>query len=237
MSVGPPAPAPDVSRIVPVDRRGRRVRVELDDDSAIELALEVVERAGLGVGDPAEPELRAELLDQDLRWRTREVALGFLAHRVRSRGEVQRRLRTEDFPPHIVDACLEQLAAQGLLDDAAFADLFVRDRLNLKPSGPARLRHELRGKGVAPEVAQAAIERGLDHAGHTDQSLAVSVALRWLSGKGARERAALASAAYGGEREGALRRLIGFLQRRGFGGDAVRAAVAAVDAEARRAEG
>jgi regulatory protein len=100
------------------------------------------------------------LVDDDLRWRAREAALAFLAYRPRSRGETQRRLYGK-FPPAIVHACLDQLAAEGLLDDGAFADAFVRDRLLLRPRGPARLRDELRGKGVGGDVAQAAVTRGL----------------------------------------------------------------------------
>lgn len=237
MSPEPPSPAPRVCSLAPLDRRGRRIRVGMDDDSTLELALEVIERAGLGMGDPLDAELRAELADADLRWRAREVALGFLAHRVRSRGETRRRLRAAAFPTSVVEACLDKLAQDGLLDDGAFAAAFVRDRINIKPRGPARLRHELRGKGVDAGVADRAIQRGLEGAGHTDRSLAVSVALRWLGGAGARERPALASTEYGGEREAALRRLVGFLKRRGFGGDAVSAAVAAVQEEARRADG
>lgn len=97
----------------------------------------------------------------------------------------------------------------------------MRDQLHLRPRGPARLRDELRGRGVATEIAQGAVDRRLAHAGVTDESLAVQVALRWLFGKGAQERPALASASFGSERETALRCLVGFLKRRGFGGEAV----------------
>jgi regulatory protein len=231
----PPA-ARLVAQITPLDRRGRRVRVGLDDGTGLELALEVVERAGLGAGDPVDEALCARLVDDELRWRARNTALGFLAHRPRSRAETQRRLQRAAFPPKIVHACLDQLAADGLLDDGAFADAFVRDRLHLRPRGPARLEQELRGRGVGGAEAEAAVARGLADAGVSDESLAIEAALKWLRGKGARERDALVSARFGPDRDSALRRLIGFLKRRGFGGEAVRSALAAVDEAARRPE-
>jgi regulatory protein len=226
-----------VLTIAPLDRRGRRVRVELDDGAALELALEVVERTGLGPGDPVDEELSARLVDDDVRWRARDTALGFLAYRPRSRGETQRRLYSAGFPAAVVRACLDQLAADGLLDDGALADAFVRDRLLLRPRGAARLRDELRGRGVEREVADAAVTRGLAQAGTSDEALAVEVALAWVARRAARDRDALASARFGDERDAALRRLVGFLKRRGFGGDAVRRAVAAVDEAVRRSEG
>lgn len=228
---------PRVRAVTPVDRRGRRVRVRLDDGAELELALEVVERTGLGAGDPVDEPLRARLLDDDLRWRARDVALGFLAHRPRSRDEIRRRLHAAGFPPAVALDCLDRLIAEGLLDDRAFAEAFVRDRLRLRPRGPTRLGHELRGRGVDRDVADSAIERGLAEAGTNADSLAVEVALRWLSRRGAGEREGLASARFGERRDAALRRLVGFLQRRGFGGDAVRRAVAAVDDALRREGG
>ncbi|MSR35210.1 MAG: regulatory protein RecX [Gemmatimonadetes bacterium] len=231
------SPPPLVASLEPLDRRARRVRVELDDGTALELALEVIERVGLGPGDAVDAALSKRLLDDDLRWRARETALGFLAYRPRSRGETQRRLLAAAFPAAVVQACLNRLAADGLPDDNRFADAFVRDRLHLKPRGPARLRHELRGKGIDQEVADAAIGRGLANAGVSAESLAVDVALRWLAGRGAREREALASERFGEQRDAALRRLVGFLQRRGFRGEAVRRAIAAVDEAVSRAQG
>jgi regulatory protein len=232
-----PAPARRVAKIAPLDRRGRRVRVELDDGSALELALEVVERAGVGPGDPVDDEFAARLVDDDLRWRARDTALAFLAHRPRSRGETQRRLHSAGFPGAVIRACLDQLAAERLLDDDALADAFVRGRLHARPRGAARLRDELRGRGVDREVADAAVARGFADVGTSDEAIAVEVALDWLAGRGARNRDALASARFGDERDAALRRLVGFLKRRGFGGDAVRGAVAAVDEALRTRDG
>lgn len=227
-----PSAAPHVVALKSLDTRGRRVRIALDDGTQFELALEAVERAGIGTGDPIDREVHAYLIEQDLRWRARDVALAFLAYRARSRDETRRRLLEDSFPAAVVESCLDELTAERLLDDDAFADMFVRDRIHLRPRGPARLRDDLRKKGIAQDAAAAAVDRGLESAGVTDESLAIGAAIRWLQGKGPRDRAALAAPAFSAERQGALRRL-SFLQRRGFGSGAVRDAVAAVDASLR----
>lgn len=242
-----PAAARRIVALEPVDRRGRRVRLVLDEGDPVELALEVVERAGIGAGDPLDEALAAELVDRDLRWRARDAALAYLAHRPRSREETRRRLRAKAFPGEVIDACLDQLVLDGLLDDAAFADALVRDRIRLNPRGPARLRDELGRRGVSREAAAAAVERGFVHAEVSDRALAVECALEWLARR-SRERSALTESeprggAFGGARRmggssprvAAIRRLTNFLRGRGFGGEAVRAAVAAAEAEARRA--
>jgi regulatory protein len=248
-----PAPPPTAScRVVavePVDRGRRRVRLILDQGEPLELALEVVARAGVGAGDPLDDALRARLGDADLRWRARDAALAYLAHRPRSRDETRRRLRAKGFPSGVIEESLDQLMADGLLDDAAFADALVRDRLARNPRGPARLRDELARRGLSRNAAAAAVERGMDTAETSDEALAVETALAWLSRR-ARERAALAESsapggAFGGARRMgggsprvmAIRRLSNFLRGRGFGSEAVRAAVAAAERAARNPEG
>ena len=244
----PPAAACRVVAVEPVDRGRRRVRLILDQGELLELAREVVARAGVGAGDPLDDALRARLRDDDQRWRAREAALAYLAHRPRSRDETRRRLRAKGFPPSLIEACLDQLVSDGLLDDAAFADALVRDRLARNPRGPARLRDELSRRGLSRDAAAAAVERGMDTAETSDEALAVETALAWLSRR-ARERSALAEpnapgGAFGGARRMgggsprmmAIRRLSNFLRGRGFGSDAVRAGVAAAE-RARDPEG
>lgn len=256
-----PARAARVRRLEPVDRRGRRVRVVLgaDDGRAhegpagaldggeetlvLELALEVVERAGLGAGDPVDAALRARLLDADLRWRARDAALAFLAHRPRSRQETARRLRARGFPGAVIEECLDALVEEGLLDDGAFADALVRERLRRNPRGSARLRDELARRGLPPAMAAEAVERGFGAAGTSEESVAIDTALRWLERRGEVRRALAGEEPDGSRfsrrfgvpsaRAAAIRRLTVFLRGRGFGSEAVRAAVVAAERAAR----
>ena len=55
---------------------------------------------------------------------------------------------------------LDHLEQVGLLSDARFAESYVRG--HAARSGAARLRYELRLKGVADEVAEAALASELD---------------------------------------------------------------------------
>ena len=90
----------------------------------------------------------------------REKALRLLAQREHSRAELTRKLaaRTED--QEEIPALLDHLEQVGLLSDRRFAESFVR--AHAARSGMARLRYELRLKGVADEVAQAALASELD---------------------------------------------------------------------------
>lgn len=233
----PPRPTPRITRLEPRKGSSGRLRIHLDDDTSVESSAEHVARLGLGTGDPVDAKLRAELADGELRRRAREAALHLLAHRPRSRSELAGRLRRKDFPGHVVAACLDALEESGLVDDAAFARAFVRDRLRLKPKGRRALLSELRRKGVRARVADAAVEEVFEEEEVREDALALEAALGWLRRQGPRVRRDLIAPPFSDERERARRRLHGYLGRRGFRGEVAVRAVRTVEARVRGGEG
>lgn len=216
-------------RITRLKRHPRRERVRLyvDDEEAprAELALDLVARAGLAVGDVLDPAELARLEGDDHTYLARDAALALLAQRARSRAELRRRLARREIPEPAIDATLAWLEERGWVDDAAFAASFVRDRLRLRPRGRVGLLQELRRKGVADAVAEAAVDRVLAEEGVDETRLARDTAEAWAR----RNRPAVKRAGRSrDERLRARRRLYGHLARRGFAPDAVRAAIAAV---------
>jgi regulatory protein len=99
----------------------------------------------------------------------------------------------------------------------------VRDRLRLRPRGARALQSELQRKGVAPDVAAAAVDKGMRDSGAADADLCLAAAQKWVRGNGRR----IAAAPDVDARRALERRLSAYLMRRGFGGDAVRDAVRA----------
>jgi regulatory protein len=193
-------------------RRPDRVNVYVDGALRLTVPEEVAIRAGLRVGlDVAEATL-ASLEALSAAGRAREAALALLSHRPRSERELRQRLRRRDLPEPAIDEAVSQLAGVGLVDDAAFALAFVRDRLRNRPRGRARLHAELSARGVAPEAAGAAISHALRESDTTELDLARRVAVRFRSRPGE-------------ERLRAERRLYGQLARRGFSADTIRQVV------------
>lgn len=213
---------PFIIRLEPLRPRGLRVRVHLERGPPLDVALEALERAGLGIGDPLTPSRRHHLEDADHDVQVREAALSLLSHRARTRAELGRRLRAKGFRPTRVTACLDRLESRGLLDDSALASAFVRDRLRLRPRGPARLVAELRSRGVHADLAHSVVDGVLEEEGVTETQLAARVARAWLKRQGPATVTALTtSATTSPDALRARRRLHGYLARRGFGGAAL----------------
>ena len=146
-------------------------------------------------------------------------AFGYLAHRSRSRAELERYLSRRGYADAVVASVLARCEDLGYVDDREFAASWVRDRIRLKPRGIARLRSELRKKGVPASDAEAGIARAFGEEGVTERDLLERVAeKRWRTRRT-------------DDPVRVRRRLSGYLQRRGFPGHAIREVVDRLVAE------
>ena len=184
---------------------GRRFLVYLDGHFAFALGGEVT--AGLAVGNELSDAEIDALLGSNLAHRCHVAALRLLTYRPRSRTELQQGLLRRGFPATAVEAELERLAQQGLVDDIAFARMWRDSREGTSPRSARLIQRELHRKGVDPEAAVEAT-RGLD-----DEAAAYRAALKKAS--------RWASLGYPVFR----RRAGGFLSRRGFSYEVVRRTV------------
>lgn len=198
-----------ITAIRPQKNNPDRVNVHVDGAFRFALGAEIAWGAHLHVGDIVTEARIAELERQDLAWKAREAALNLLAFRPRTREELRRRLARKEFPEEVVDGCLEHLDGVGLIDDSAFAEMFVRDRVRLRPRGRRALAQELRTKGVDPETAREAISDVFEAQEVTEAELAREAGAKWLPKPGEDPRKA-------------RQRFYAFLARRGFGGEAIR---------------
>ncbi len=136
-----------------------------------------------------------------------------LARAPRSVRDLRRRLLLKGETEADVDAAIERLTAAGLLDDAAYARAYVRAKVSSQAFSRRRLQQELAKRGVARDVADAAIVEVL-HDDEVDEvaniERAASRKLRTLRGL---------------DEETQRRRLYGYLARRGYAADDVRAVV------------
>ena len=149
-------------------RNRQRVNVFLDGEYAFSLAHIVA--AWLQVGQEISDEKIAQLQAEDQRETAYQQAVRFLGFRPRSVAEVQTNLRKHNISEDIIQATIQRLEEQGLLDDASFAQLWVENRSAMRPRSRRTLSYELRQHGVDPQT----IDHSLD--GLNDEQLAFQAA-------------------------------------------------------------
>lgn len=140
----------------------------------------------------------------------RRRALDLLAIREHAASELRLKLRQRlEVPEAVIDAVLEELTGEGLLDERRFVEAFVRSRRS-RGQGPLRVEAELRRRQIPAPLIREGLE-GMD--GPVDWAEACREArIRRFGAARPKERDAWA-------------RQVRFLRGRGFADRDIRAAV------------
>jgi regulatory protein len=138
-----------------MQRNGRRVNVFIAGEYAF--ALEAILAAGLHLDQPLSDADRKRLQAEDQVEEAARRCAGLIVRRPRSLAEVRRYLQLRRLPPAAIERVVQRLAANHLLDDAAFAASWVENRQDLHPRSRRALRAELRSKGVSVEESERAL--------------------------------------------------------------------------------
>ncbi len=184
--------------------RGRRNRVNVFLDGEYAFSLQDTLAATLHLGQTLDEEAIAAVCQRDVVEDAYDRALHYLAARPRSAWEVRQYLRKRGLSETDQATVLERLTRARLVNDREFAQFWVENRTAHRPKGRRALRAELRQKGIAAEVVEAAVS-------NVDEDAAALAVAEARAGR-----------LSGLDSQTFRRRLYSYLQRRGFSYDVCR---------------
>lgn len=201
----------EITALEPQKRKGR-LNVFVDGQFIMGIGESVAADLSLRVGREITPEKLREIAGAEEVHKATEAALVLLEVRARAKREIEMRLSQKGYEESIISRVIEKLIRLGLLDDAQFAAQWVEAKTRVggsRPVGRRRLSSELYAKGVAKDqIAEAvAAVTGAD-----ELVLARAAAAKKVRSVPTDPEALQAE----------RRRLMGFLQRRGFGWETVK---------------
>lgn len=213
-----PRPDPQPGTVTAIQSQVRdpdRFSVFIDGEFAIGIARDVADAFGLHKDQVLDESLLADLLARNLVHKATAAALNFLAYRPRTEGEIRRKLHQGKYADATIEQVIARLRDWRYVDDEEFARRWIENRSAHRPRGSRRLAQELKAKGIDPGIMHDALE----NADLDESADALTIARqRW------RQLHDLEPAV----RE---RRLTGFLGRRGYGFDVIRATLDALREE------
>jgi regulatory protein len=157
---------------------------------------------GTAAGPSPEPD---EDRDADPASLARAIVLRQLTASPKSRLQLERKLAERNVPKDVAAAVLDRFEEVRLVDDAEFADMWVRSRSQSRRLARGALRRELADKGIDPDTAASALEQLSDE----DEEAAARhlVERKFRPGTDLTDRA---------ERDKTTRRLASMLARKGY---------------------
>jgi regulatory protein len=208
-------PSNTITAVTPQKNATDRFSIFVDGEFVMGLGIDVVIEFGLAAGMQVDPELLEQIRAKEEIVAAVNAAMHLLAYRARATGELRTRLRQKGFSTSAIDAAVEKLQGWKYLDDEDFAKNWVEQQATHRPRSRRVMAQDLRSKGIDKEM----VEETLASVEIDELQGAIQASSRkwetWQS---------LPS-------DVRLRRLSGFLARRGYGYDIVRQVVAHFDGE------
>ena len=198
---------PTITDIKPQRRRENRRSVFIDGSFAFGVNTNVIARFRLREGMTIDDKLRGEIEAGEVKQEAFDHALRLLGQRMQGEQELRIKLGRKEYGPNVIDAVVSECRRLGYVDDAKYAAGKATDAANLKGHGKRRAVQELVAKGVDRSTAETAATEA--YAG-VDPTEAATVLAE-------KKRLSLQRL----DRPAAVRRLSGFLQRRGFDYDVI----------------
>lgn len=138
---------------------------------------------------------------EDVVQQAKDICLRLLTVRPRTRLELHQALLRKGIDEDVAEGVLGRLDEVGLVDDAAFAEVWVRSRHNFQGMGRRALAMELRRKGVSDEESAEALATVDADAEEERARQLVRKRLRSLTGD---------------DETAKIRKLVGMLARKGY---------------------
>ncbi|MGO4384780.1 regulatory protein RecX [Specibacter sp. RAF43] len=135
----------------------------------------------------------------------RAIILRQLTNSPKSRHQLALKLAERHVPDDVAEAVLDRFEEVKLIDDAEFAQLWVRSRQQNRSLARGALKRELAEKGIAPHLAEEALSQVSDE---DERESAESLVRRKLRGS--------MNLADREEREKYTRRWVAMLARKGY---------------------
>ena len=192
-------------RLTAVGTDGSRVMLWFDDGTKMKVATRVVADRGLYQGMELREEDLAELQDTARRASAKDRAVRIVSSTAISEKELRRRLVRKGERPEDAEEAADWLRELGALDDEAMARR-IAQRCVDRGYGPGRIRQELYQKGIPREYWEEALAMVPDMSGAIDRFVEQKLRGREPDQK-------------------ELQRVIGALQRRGYGWEEIRSAL------------
>jgi regulatory protein len=203
---------PTIKDIRESPKRPGRYLLTLSDGQSLVVSVAVLAETGATrAGVELTEVMLAKLFDEHTVTDLADRALDYLARGRRTRRELELRLRKREATPAQIAAALDRLEQSGVLSDEQVAEAEASARLR-RGEAPARVRQQLRKKGVSGRTVQEAISGAIEADGFDERA---------ACHEAARKRARTLKS---DDPVAAQRKLLGFLLRRGYSGSVAREA-------------
>ncbi|TCJ04021.1 recombination regulator RecX [Cytobacillus praedii] len=149
---------PIITKITVQQKKTDRYNIFLDEKYAFSVEEDVLIKHQLKKGLELDEFSLSEIAYQDDIRKSYNLAIQYLARRMRSEAEVRKALKDKEVDESIIQEVIHRLYEYSFLNDEEFAIAYVRTAMNTTDKGTDLIRRELKEKGISENIAERALK-------------------------------------------------------------------------------
>jgi regulatory protein len=204
-----------ITAVVVQKKNPSRCSVFINGEFAFGCVMDVVVQHRLVNGRELTAQELKRLEEQEEIIQLKQTALRYATYKSRTAHEVRKKMLEKEYSPDEAEYAVQFLEAFGYVNDAAYARNFIQEIMRLKPSGEARIKQELRKRGISANDAEDALTLAFpkETSRDTIRELALAAAEKKNRSLGRKDNVKRKQL------------LIGYLQRQGFSWEVIKGVV------------
>lgn len=146
-----------ITKIVQQKKNKKRFSIYVDDEYRMGISNELLVKHDLKVDDMITQETIDDILIQEEKLNIKNRMLRLIRYRIRSSHELEQRFLRDGYDQKMVGMAIDELAADGVLDNDQLIRAYINDNTNINPRGNRRILFELKKRGIPEKKINEAL--------------------------------------------------------------------------------
>lgn len=141
-----------------VKKKNDMYNIVLEDGTVLVAHQNLILKYDLLIKKSITNELRNIIGEENLTYIAYNIALKYIANKMRTKKEIKEYLLKKEVDETIANNVIEMLENDSYIKDETYAVAFINDKINLSNDGPNKILRELVDKGIDQSIAFSKIE-------------------------------------------------------------------------------
>lgn len=147
-----------ITAITQQKHHSERYSVFIDNQFAFSLIMQDIAYFKLKEGEEIAQQKYDFIKNELVYIKAQDVALYYIGYKMRTESEVRKKLLEKEFTEDIIERVIDFLIKYHYIDDEAYCISYIKQRLRLNPKGKYVLKMELKQKGIKESIICRTLE-------------------------------------------------------------------------------
>ena len=135
-----------------IKKKNGMYNILLEDGTNLIAHEELILKYELLLSKKIDEKLKEKIEEENLIYISYDLAIKYISKKVRSEKEIREYLLKNEVDKQIIDDTISLVKKDGYINDPAYCEMFINDKILLSNDGPLKIKDELLKKGIEEHI-------------------------------------------------------------------------------------